>query len=163
MRSYKKQKGITLAELTIVSSSVLLLIFAILELGVFVFNMQLLNDLTRRTARIATVCQVDDAHLEQILNLALSEKEPVKFTKDNLLIEYLNQDGGTISDPDADFESIYYVRSKVVNFTYGFTGILNFLGEKGIINIPPFQTVLSAESLGIERPDDEGEKYTECK
>ncbi|WP_165310386.1 TadE/TadG family type IV pilus assembly protein [Vibrio ziniensis] len=164
MKSLKFQNGITLIELSIVSSSVFLIIFAILELGVFVFNMQILNDLTRRSARIAAVCQVDDEHKEQILALAFSEREPGGFSKDNLIIDYLDQDGKKVDDPVGEFSSIYYVRSRVVDYTYGFTGILNFLGNNGIINMPPFQTILASESLGIERRDEEGnEEYTECK
>ncbi len=162
MKRYSRQKGITLVEFTLVSSTVLLIIFAILELGFFTFNMQLLNDLTRRTARIATVCQIDQQ--EQIVNLALKEFEPAGFTKDNLAIDYLDSGGVVIDEPESNFSSIFYVRSRVVDFTYGFTGMLNFLGDKGIINIPPFQTVLASESLGIGSLDTSGnEVYIDCK
>lgn len=56
MRRMRCQLGITIVEFTVVASSLLLLVFAILELGYFTFNLQALNDLTRRAARIATVC-----------------------------------------------------------------------------------------------------------
>ncbi|HDM8039841.1 TPA: pilus assembly protein [Vibrio fluvialis] len=59
MKRKGTQQGVTIIEFTVVSAATLLLIFAILEAGYFVFSMQSLNDLTRRTARIAAVCQVD--------------------------------------------------------------------------------------------------------
>ena len=55
MKKLRKQQGITIVEFTLVASTLLLLVFAILELGYFTFNLQALNDLTRRAARIATV------------------------------------------------------------------------------------------------------------
>lgn len=160
--SFKKCKGITIVEFTLVSSSMLLIVFSILEMGVFVFNMQTLNDLTRRTARIATVCQVSDSAL--IKNLALSEKVPDGFTSSNLKIEYLDTEGGLIVDTENDFSSISFVTVSVVDFNYGFFGLLKFLGDNGIISIPQFETILASESLGVERLDSDGNKsYTECK
>ncbi|NIY91355.1 pilus assembly protein [Vibrio diazotrophicus] len=162
MISFNKSKGITIVEFTIVSSTMLLIVFSILEMGVFVFNMQSLNDLTRRTARIATVCQVSDGDL--IKSLALSEEVPDGFTTSNLKIEYLDADGSPVADTENNFSSISFVRASVVDFNYGFFGFLKFLGDNGVISIPQFETILASESLGVERLDSDGNKsYTDCK
>ncbi len=166
MKITSKQKGITLVEFTIVASTVLLLIFAILELGVFIFKMQTLNDLTRRAARVATVCQVTATN---IYDLASSEGVPDGFTKDNLVIEYLDSNGRKITNPlptsqGGNHDDIRFVSARVEDYDYGFTGVLNFLGENGVVEMPEFKTVLASESLGVERIDEDGnQSYTTCK
>lgn len=156
------QKGVTIIEFTIISAVTLLLIIAIFEAGYFVFSMQSLNDLTRRTARIATVCQVDQ--LATVKSLALSGKAPLGITANNLQVTYLDKEGEEVDDPSGDHSSIYYVRAGIVNYQYGFTGILSFLGNNGLLTIPPFQTILPAESLGVERLDADGDpQYADCQ
>ncbi len=147
MRNHRKQKGITIVEFTLVASTVLLVIFAILEIGYLIFNMQVLNDLTRRTARISAVCQISDK--EKIIELAFSEKEPQGFTSDNLLIQYLDINGGVITDTTGSYSSIKFVKASVQNYSYGFSGILNFIGDEGAISLPSFHTILPVESLGV--------------
>lgn len=144
-----KQKGITIIEFTIVASTILLVIFAILELGFFVFNNQLLNDISRRTARIASVCPVSDT--ENIIQLALSERKPPNFSSGNLLIEYLDINGVKIVNASNDISNIKFVKASVVSYDYGFSGILSFIGGHGdgIITLPSYTTILPAESLGI--------------
>ncbi|MBY7824604.1 pilus assembly protein [Vibrio fluvialis] len=162
MKRKGTQQGVTIIEFTVVSAATLLLIFAILEAGYFVFSMQSLNDLTRRTARIAAVCQVDQ--LDKVKSLALSEKAPLGITSANLQVTFLDREGEEVDDPLADHSSIYYVRAGIINYQFGFTGILSFLGNNGLLTIPPFQTILPAESLGIERPDAAGDpQYADCK
>lgn len=162
MKLYRKQQGVTVVEFSVVASMLLLLIFAILELGYFTFSMQALNDLTRRAARIATVCKVGD---EDIKPLALAEHVPKNFTSENLSIDYLDADGQVVTNISATNADIHYVRAKVVNYNYGFSGILNFLGDQGVITVAPFETVLAAESLGMGRPDPVTNKplYIDCK
>ncbi|MBD0787529.1 pilus assembly protein [Vibrio sp. Y2-5] len=163
MRRLRNQYGITIVEFTLVASTLLLLVFAILELGYFTFNLQALNDLTRRAARIATVCQVDDGDV--IKSLALSEFVPKGFTNANLAIDYLDADGKPVPNILADDAPIRFVRAQVVEYNYGLSGILNFLGDNGVISVPAFETVLAAESLGVGRldPSTGDGVYIDCK
>lgn len=163
MRILRYQQGITIVEFTLVASTLLLLVFAILELGYLTFNLQALNDLTRRAARIATVCQVDDGDV--IKSLALSEFVPKGFTNANLAIDYLDADGKPVPNVLADDAPIHYVRAQVVDYNYGLSGILNFLGDNGVISVPAFETVLAAESLGVGRlePSTGDGVYIDCK
>lgn len=163
MRRVHNQQGITIVEFTVVASTLLLLVFAILEIGYFTFNLQALNDLTRRAARIATVCQVDDGDV--IRSLAMSEFVPKGFTNANLAIDYLDSDGKSVPNVLADDAPIRFVKAEVVDYNYGFSGILNFLGDNGVISVPAFETVLAAESLGIGRTDPStgDDVYIDCK
>ncbi|MFA0676813.1 TadE/TadG family type IV pilus assembly protein, partial [Vibrio sp. 10N.222.51.A6] len=60
MESIKKHSGLAIIEFTIVSWLVFLLIFLILALGAYVFSLQIVNEATRKAARLATVCYVLD-------------------------------------------------------------------------------------------------------
>lgn len=160
MRKLKRlQAGITLVEFSIIGSLFLLLLFAILELAIYVYHLQSLNDISRRTARIAAVCLVND---EDIKPLALSEGAPPGFTAENIDISYLKSTGEKLLSPIEDHVDIRFVQAKIINFNYGFTQLLNFLGENGIVQVQDFKTVLPAESLGILRLDDLTKK-TVCK
>jgi len=156
------QRGITIIEFTIVASTMLLIVLGILEMGLFLFNMQSLNDLTRRTARIAAVCQVSDVNIK---TLAFKERVPDGLTPSNLNVEYLDSTGTKVDDPTLNQNSIKYVQAYVSNFDYGFSGILSFLGNNGVISLPNFKTILPAESLGIGRPDPvtDAPLYINCK
>ncbi len=155
----RHQAGITIVEFSIISSLFLLLLFAILELAIYVFHLQSMNDISRRTARIAAVCVVNDPDIKA---LALTESAPPGFTEDNIQIDYLDATGSVISDPVSSHQYIRFVQAKIINFTYGFTQLLNFLGENGIVQIQNFRTVLPIESLGVLRTNDPDEK-TDCK
>ncbi len=159
MKLKRHQTGITLVEFSLIGSLFLLLLFAILELAIYVYHLQSMNDISRRTARIATVCVVNDPDIKP---LALSEGAPPGFSEVNIQIDYLDQTGSAIADPVASHQYIRFVQAKIVNFTYGFTQLLNFLGENGIVQIQDFKTVLPAESLGVLRTDVSSEK-TDCK
>ena len=154
----RHQAGITLVEFSIVGSLFLLLLFAILELAVFVYHLQSMNDISRRTARIAVVCVVNDPDIK---SLALTEGVPPRFTGDNIQIDYLDGNGIIIPDPIANHINIRFVQAQIVDFNYGFTQLLNFLGDNGIVQIQHFRTVLPVESLGVLRSNDPDEK-TDC-
>lgn len=158
MRTYpSKQKGITIVEFSILASVFLLILFAIVEIGIFAFQLQSMNDLTRRTARISVVCPVGTA--ENIKTLALSENIPYglfsgdEFTEDNLDIQYLDNAGNAIEEPALNQGQIHFIKTRIVAFNYGFSGLLNFLGDNGIVDVPEFETILPAESLGVLRID----------
>ncbi|WGY46146.1 TadE family protein [Vibrio sp. ABG19] len=157
-RKLNNQHGLTVIEFTIVATVLLIILFAIFEIAVFVYSLQTLNDISRRSARIATVCVVNDS---EIKTLVFSEWTPKDFTADNIEINYLDEDGDVIVDPVAGHINIRYVRARVINYDYGFSGALGFLSDNGVITVPDFQTTLPAESLGVLRVDDPDAK-TDC-
>ncbi|MGR5537410.1 TadE/TadG family type IV pilus assembly protein [Vibrio campbellii] len=160
MKKLKRhQAGITMVEFSIVGSVFFLLLFAIFELAIFAYHLQLMNDISRRAARLAAVCVVNDPDIKP---LALSEGAPPGFEEANIEVRYLkleepdNDDG----DEETKHQDIRYVQARIVNFDYGFL-LLKFLGENGIVPIQDFRTVLPAESLGVLRSDDKNKK-TDC-
>ncbi|ERB66226.1 hypothetical protein N779_05855 [Vibrio coralliilyticus OCN008] len=56
----KMQKGVTIIEFTLVSTTLLLIIFGVIEVGRYVYSLQVVNDMTRVAARLAVVCRVED-------------------------------------------------------------------------------------------------------
>lgn len=157
-RTLRSLHGLTVIEFTIVATVLLIILFAIFEIAVFVYSLQTLNDISRRSARIATVCVVNDS---EIKTLVFSEWTPKDFTVDNIEINYLDEYGDVIADPVAGHINIRYVRSRIINYDYGFSGALGFLSDNGVITVPDFQTTLPAESLGVLRVDDPDAK-TDC-
>ncbi|MGR5449462.1 TadE/TadG family type IV pilus assembly protein [Vibrio sp. PNB22_3_1] len=154
MKKLKRhQAGITMVEFSIVGSVFFLLLFAIFELAIFAYHLQLMNDISRRAARLAAVCVVNDPAIKQ---LALSEGAPPGFEEANIEVLYLKADGGEATK----HQDIRYVQARIDNFDYGFL-LLKFLGENGIVPIQDFRTVLPAESLGVLRSDDQNKK-TDC-
>ncbi|AVH31185.1 pilus assembly protein [Vibrio fluvialis] len=155
------QRGMTLVEFTFLASVLLLILFAIMEIGMYVYSIQTINNITRKAARFAAVCVVSDP---DIPSLALIDGAPDGFTSSNLVIEYLGADGAKVADPPAsNYADIYYVRARVTGYSYQFSGLLSFLGNSGVVSVPDFQTTLPSESLGILRPESsDPDDKTDC-
>ena len=69
------------------------------------------------------------------------------FTTANVVIEYLNQAGAIVADPQADFGDIRYVRARIVNFSHQL--VIPFVMPT--LTMPEFATTVPRESLGIPR------------
>ncbi|MGR5210362.1 TadE/TadG family type IV pilus assembly protein [Vibrio rotiferianus] len=158
-----KQKGVTQVEFSIIAVSVLLVIFVILEFAAYFYSTQMVNEVTRRAARLATVCYVADR--DDIPSMpAVTNIYPSGFNANNLEITYLDQNGNTVdvsgflSTPmadstvlDATLTQIKYVKARAINYSFQFV-VLSFL-INAIGTTPNFETILPAESLGILRPE----------
>ncbi|MFC0173480.1 TadE family protein [Vibrio comitans] len=154
----KKQNGISVIEFSIVSTVLLICLFGVLELSKFVFSLQMLNEMTRKAARMATVCEIDQGSVIPGLNSIISIA-PTDYEPSMLKIDYLDDTGvtiysGTGTITNEDFLEIKFVRAKVENFSFGFTLLSSLLGDN--VGIPAFETILPSESLGIYRPDGDG-------
>ncbi|NAX19996.1 pilus assembly protein [Vibrio sp. V39_P1S14PM300] len=162
LRLHRLQRGVTQLEFLIIALAVLLIIFAILEFAAYFYSIQMVNEVTRRSVRLATVCYIADR--DDIPEMeSVSGLYPAGFSKNNLEITYLDQNGnevdvsGFLSTPpadnatlDAQFSQIKYVKARSVNYTFRFfvlSALINAIGTA-----PSFETILPAESLGILRP-----------
>ncbi len=152
MRKIKTQKGLTVIEFTAVALSFFIVFFSFIELAIYLFAMQSLNNMSREAARLGAVCY-PSADIASIVTDGAS----IDITNDNIKIEYLNASSGVeFLNPKAnptndEISSIKYIRSKVVNYSFHLTGILKFLGlgNNGVLTMPSLETVLPAESLGL--------------
>lgn len=158
-----RQQGVTIIEFTLISTALMLVIFSVIEVGRYVYSLQTINDITRVAARLAAVCRVEDRN--DIPALAIPTYAPAGLTANNVVIDYLDADGdvvsGTLTDDDV-FSSIRYVRARVINFRYQFTGLLSFINLTELLAVPEFETIRPRENLGHHRRSDGSESSSDC-
>lgn len=144
------QQGTTTVEFAIIGAALLIVLFAIVEIGRALFVMNALNESTRRGARVAVVCPIHDPAAVQAAVFDGSNGRGsivAGLGPENILIEYLDANGTVLGDPVDGFSSIRYVRSRVVDFNHQLIIPL----AMPAIPAPAFETTLPRESLGVPR------------
>jgi len=140
----RRQLGITMVEFSIVGVLLFILLFGVIEFGRLLSTFATLGESTRRAARLATVCPVNDPG---ITSTGLFAGLP-GFTSTNLQIQYLKDDGTILAAPGgADFNSIQYVRVQVT----GYSVPLAIPVINPTVTAPAFQVTLPREALGVTR------------
>lgn len=153
-----KQTGLAAVETAIVGVVAMIVLFAVFEVARVFFVMNALEEATRRGARVAAVCQINDPAISQITifnNSGVSGPSPLVFnlTTANVDVDYLDDAGGVVGDPVGNFIDIGYVRVAINNYQHQLI-IPLFLRT---ITMPDFATILPRESLGVTR-----EGFTTC-
>lgn len=144
MRS--RQKGVTTVEAAIVAMLALVTLFAVLEFGRVFYVLNALEEATRRGARVAAVCQVNDPAIGQIASFTASGTPIVGgLSPANIQVSYLDMNGNLLPTPMSTFGAIAYVRVRIVNYTHQLLIPLYVTS----FTVPPFTAVLPAESLGV--------------
>jgi hypothetical protein len=128
------QRGAAAVEFAIIFPMLILLLFAMIEFGLYLFNRQVITNACREGARAGIVARADrvsNAEIEQIVR-SYSEQHLVTFGADDALAVSLKDPVATaddITDPDAQrcqsFSCDLEVRA---SFTYNFL----FLSTIGI-------------------------------
>lgn len=143
----KHNAGLVTVEFAVVGLTLLVLLFACLEIGRLMFTWNTLAEMTRLGARAASVCPVDSSAVTQIATLTRNGASVLPLSIRNALrISYLDEDGNPVASPGtaAGFVQIYFVQARMDSVAYSFL----VPGVPSII-LPPFQTVRPRESLGI--------------
>jgi TadE-like protein len=141
--SLKLQKGATTVEFAIVGAVLITVIFGVIEFGRALFTLSVLNEGTRRGARVAAVCPLNDPAIAQETTFATLPG----LTTQNVTVEYLDQNGAVIANPAGNFGAIDYVRVRIVNYQHQmFIPFLNLA-----FTAPEFTATLPRESLGVPR------------
>ena len=153
----RRQAGLAAVETAIVALVVLIVLFAVFEIGRLFFVANALEEATRRGARVAAVCQVNDPAIREIAIFNASGGDGTSplvagLTPGNINLEYLATDGSVV-DPVANFIDIESVRVSIQNYQHQFL-IPMFVR---VFNMPPFPTTMPRESLGVTR-----EGFTTC-
>jgi len=146
----RNQSGTTSVEFAIIGTVVMTVLFAVIEFGRALFVMNALTEVTRRGARVATVCPVNDPAGPRAAVFADGDGRSTVvngLTTGNVVIEYLDQAGSVVADPVAGFGNIRYVRARIVNFTHQL--VIPFVMPS--LAMPGFATTVPRESLGIPR------------
>jgi hypothetical protein len=144
----KREQGVTTVEMAIVALLTLVTLFGSIEIARAFFVYTTLEEATRRGARVAAVCQVNDPAIREIA--ALSDGGPASdiiygLTTANIVVEYLDTAGNALGDPMGSYGLIRYVRVRIVGFTHQ---LLIPLFSTSFFT-PDFETTLPAESLGV--------------
>lgn len=131
------QRGLTTVEFAIVGLVFFVILFAVIEFGRIIYTMNILQEGARRAARVAAVCAVNDP---AIANRAVFADLP-GLTTANVIVEYLNQAGGTA----ANFGDIRYVRVSIRGYSMPIAiPLIN-----PTFDAPEFSSTLPRESLGV--------------
>lgn len=150
----QRQEGITAVELAIILFVVLWTIFAVIDLSRVYYTVAVLDDVTRRGARLAAVCPVGDAAITEgaVLNRNGGTASPLVPGLDasHVLVDYLNATGGTVNNPGtAGFGTIEFVRVRIDGATFQILTLVP--GFSQLLNAPEMETIMPRESLGIPR------------
>jgi Flp pilus assembly protein TadG len=136
----KKMRGLYMVEFAIVGSLLMMLLFGCLEFGLATFSLAALNEGTRRAARLAAVCPLNDPKITSAVNFM----GVYGFnTSTNVLVSYLDANGTALAAPTIG--TVYYVQVSVQNYTIP----LAIPGLSDSIRSPSFAVTLPAESLGV--------------
>jgi len=139
-----RQRGMTSVEFAIVGATSMLILFGCLEVSRLLFTVNVLEEATRRAARVAAVCTIDSSLIAEtaVFNSSGGGVLP-NLTTDNVQVEYLGTSGAAVANPPV-ISSIEYVRVQIINYEHeliipGFS--LSFM-TRG------YPTTIPSESLG---------------
>lgn len=140
------QKGTTTVEFAIVATVLFIVLFGVIEVGRALFVWNTLTEATRRGARVAAVCPIDHASVAKVAVFGDplgGDASPIlrNLSTANVQVDYLD-DAGTAT---AVYEDVRYVRVGIANYQHTF--LIPFVVRT--VTVPPFTTILPAESLGI--------------
>lgn len=143
------QRGTTLVEFSIISTVLFLVLFGVIEFGRAMYVVNVLTEATRRGARLAAVCPVNDPYPAEGAVFASGGVSAVVpgLTPANVEIQYLDDSGAVISDPVTNFGEINYVRAQIVNFSMPL--VIPFFYPT--LSLSGFAATLPRESLGVPR------------
>ena len=147
----KKMRGVVMVEFAIVGAVLLTVIFGCLEFGRATYTFAALNEGTRRAARLAAVCPVNDPLIKPAVNFMGVSGLSVS----NVTLSYLDANGTSLgAAPDSSL--VDYVQVSVAG---SIPLAIPFLSTA---LSPSFTVTLPAESLGITIAADGSGVVTPC-
>ena len=133
----KHNRGLTTVEFSIVATVLFMTLFAVLEFSRLMYTFAVLAEGTRRGARLATVCPLNDAGIANTVNFAALPG----FASNDVQLSYLDASGAVT----ATYSAIAYVRVSIV----GYSVPLSIPIVNPTIASPGFAVTLPRESLGV--------------
>lgn len=141
----RRQSGLTTVEFALVASLFFIVLFAVIEFGRALFVWNTLTEATRRGARLAAVCPLNDP---AIVNVAVFNAPDASgasavlngLSTGNVTTQYLDASGNVTGTAG----NIRYVRVRIDNYQH--TLLIPFFNTT--LTAPPFETTLPSESLG---------------
>jgi hypothetical protein len=148
--SVTKQGGLYIVEFAVVGLAALMILFGSLEVSRLMFTVNLLEEATRRGARVAAVCPVGDDAIARATAFSGAGTDSTilpDLTTANVQVDYLRAEGTVIGDTAGDYFEIEYVRVQIINYTHNMIlpGLNLSFQTRG------YPTTIPAESLGVTR------------
>jgi hypothetical protein len=172
----KKHVGVSTVEFAIIALVFFTIVFGLIEFARLFFTTNTLTEMTRRGARLATVCyptatKITQATLFNNLNSTSTTAAFVpSLSASNVRVRYLDASGNDIcslaaavpdasptSIPETVFNSIRFVKVQIIDYTHNFIfppftiplGTTNTDLCTGIEHRVYSETVLPREALGV--------------
>ena len=144
-----RQNGLATVEFALVAFVLFMLMFGVIEIGRGFFVVSALDEATRRGARMAVVCPINDPAIFQAA--AFNSAVIPDLDASDISVEYLDGSGGLVATPAVatGFRLIRYVRVRVVGYQHRL--LIPLISPIAPFFMPEFATVLPRESLGIPR------------
>jgi Flp pilus assembly protein TadG len=144
----RAQTGITTVEFAIIGLVAIIVLLGVLEFSRLMFVANALNEATRRGARMAAVCPLNDPAIAQVTVFNApggTGTSPVVsgLATSNVQVEYLNGAGVAT----ATYEAIRFVRVSITGFQH--TLLIPVFGQT--FTTQGYPTTLPRESLGVPR------------
>lgn len=171
MRAINKRRmgGVYVVEFAIIGLLLFTVLFGVLEMGRLYFTVNALDEVVRRGARLAAVCNIQDPVIlrRAIFNAATDSGASDLISNletADLTLVYLDENGATVANPDdfdsaTGFRAIRYVQLRVENFPHE----LLIPGFGGVFALPAFRSTIPRESLGRHaEADAPGPEITPC-
>lgn len=163
----KRMRGVYVVEFAIIGMLLFVLLFGVLEMGRLYFTVNGLDEVVRRGARLAAVCDIRDARIlrramfNDINNSGASSLIGYLDAADLSLV-YLDENGTVVASPDdlinaSGFRAIRYVQLRVDNFPYQL-----LIPGFGALPLPSFRSTIPRESLGRHAETGVAPEITPC-
>lgn len=132
------QRGAAIVEFALVASIFFMLLLLIFEFGRLMFNWNSAVEATRRGARLAIVCNANNAKVtSQVLSML-----PPQITAADVTVNYPSDASGTVMAVTVEISPT----ASAIKYYYPLTmGLISF--TRNTWNIPKFSTTLTRESL----------------
>jgi Flp pilus assembly protein TadG len=148
----RQQAGTAAVEFAIIGVVAMVVIMALIEFGRMVFVINALSEATRRGARMAVVCPLNDPAIAQVTLFNApggGGNSPIisGLTPGNVVVEYLDQNGAVMGNPGGAFTQIRYARVRINNFQHSLLVPLAI----STFTLPGYPSTLPRESLGVPR------------
>ncbi|TBW09836.1 pilus assembly protein [Azotobacter chroococcum subsp. isscasi] len=164
----RAMQGVYVVEFAIIGLLLFVLLFGVLEMGRLYFTVNTMDEVVRRGARLASVCNISDPVVlhRALFNEAADSGESAlvaNLKPSNLQLSYFDKNGALVSSPGdltsaTGFRAIRFVRLRVANFKFDFL----VPGLQGLITLPVFQSTLPRESLGRHAESGVTPEITPC-
>lgn len=164
----KRMRGVYVVEFAIIGLLLFVLLFGVLDMGRLYFTVNGLDEVVRRGARLAAVCDIRDprilrrAMFNDINNSGASSL--IGYLESaHLNLVYLDENGAVVANPNdlvsaTGFRAIRYVQLRVDNFP--FQSMIP--GFNRVFTLPAFRATIPRESLGRHAEEGVAPEITPC-